>query len=401
MSQNEPIEYLELNARTFDPLKVIRYEKYVKADEYSDYILTSTGLLSIEKKRFHKYLGFNKFSKQSYPIPLKSDGWTGTYERIIKDYKEEVKCCKESSCEMDMTFEEFLIRNQNWHKKYVVEHMADLTAQIFQPMELAAHPISKLLDNGYKMYETLDNGGIGFIVMCNESGSGNQQEKDVWIYGRTKNVIENCFSPYDQKYIIFDNLIKRYSPTELFIGKSGLNSMTKFSGGHGEQFDGNSILMRLDGLKYVHIGINVFEFTVDEPIIKYVSSVGNSSVPYPYAESQNWCYCMLNNTKKPIENYPNREELGEVFGDEDENESGDQESDDDDDDDDNEKKNNKNKTNSIDSMSMESVTVYIAGRNTAEERYEARPNDDDDDNIDHMDTDTGTDADRDTNKVSN
>ncbi len=115
--------------------------------------------------------------------------------------------------------------------------------------------------------------------------------------GGQKKVIQN--SDDTEEYIMFDNLIKKYRPTDIFIGKSVLNDMTKSSGGHGDKFDGNSILIKLDGSgpsKYVH-GIVVFEFTTDEPITKYVSSVGNNSVPYPYAESQNWCYCMSNNVK--------------------------------------------------------------------------------------------------------
>lgn len=54
------------------------------------------------------------------------------------------------------------------------------------------------------------------------------------------------------------------------------------------------------------------EFTTDEPITRYVSSVGNSQVPYPYAESDDWCYCLLEYKKTPAYQHPNRHNLGEV-----------------------------------------------------------------------------------------
>ncbi len=112
------MQYLELDPIEFNPLKVITYEKYVRSDDYSQRILSTTGLLSNEKKKIHKYLGFNKFSKESYQVPLKSEGWIGTYERIIKDYEEEEEeeYHKENNYEMELTFEKFFIEQHDQHK---------------------------------------------------------------------------------------------------------------------------------------------------------------------------------------------------------------------------------------------------------------------------------------------
>jgi hypothetical protein len=63
----------------------------------------------------------------------------------------------------------------------------------------------------------------------------------------------------------------------------------------------------------VYVGISVFEFTIDEKITKYISSVGNNCVPYPYAESLNWCYNMDGITRTPVSDHENREKLGSVF----------------------------------------------------------------------------------------
>jgi hypothetical protein len=75
----------------------------------------------------------------------------------------------------------------------------------------------------------------------------------------------------------------------IFIGKSPLNKTTKFSGGHGPKFDGNSILVQLTSdtkkniYKYLFIGCSIMEFMTSYEIVKYSSPVGNNDVPYPYA----------------------------------------------------------------------------------------------------------------------
>lgn len=74
-----------------------------------------------------------------------------------------------------------------------------------------------------------------------------------------------------------------YTPEKIFIGKSPLNKMTEFSGGHGSYFDGNSILLKISSDKYIYIGARIFSFKPYSEIIDYVSPVGNSDVPYPYA----------------------------------------------------------------------------------------------------------------------
>lgn len=70
---------------------------------------------------------------------------------------------------------------------------------------------------------------------------------------------------------------------KIFVGTSPLNSMTNYSGGFGKKFDGNSILLHLDGNNYVYIGQEIYRFKSFGEIITYFSPVGNSDVPYPYA----------------------------------------------------------------------------------------------------------------------
>lgn len=80
----------------------------------------------------------------------------------------------------------------------------------------------------------------------------------------------------------YDLLLEHFTDN-VYIGKSPLNEMTEFSGGHGDNFDGNSILLHLVDNHYLFIGHEIFSFEASSTIVKYVSPVGNNDVPYPYA----------------------------------------------------------------------------------------------------------------------
>ena len=61
---------------------------------------------------------------------------------------------------------------------------------------------------------------------------------------------------------------------------------------------GNSILVK-KGNKYVYIGESVKEFVTTDNIKKYVSPVGNSAVPYPFAVGDQYTYLMLEGKALP------------------------------------------------------------------------------------------------------
>lgn len=218
-------------------------------------------------KKYHKYCGFNKFTDEIYDLPSTEDGW-----KIKKN--------------------EYILRGSfNKNLSLFTED---------KQINFSAY-------DGWNFYQTLDNYGTGFLVFIDEL------EQNVHIYGRTHDVI-----PYDyqcDEFAIFNNLIGTYNPISIFIGKSSLNDMTNFSGGHGDKYDGNSILLRIGDkteFRYLFIGSDIYEFTTDEIITKYVSSVGNNQVPYPYAESENWCYCMSGCGKSLTANHPEREKSGHI-----------------------------------------------------------------------------------------
>ena len=320
-------EYLDVTL--LDPDRIMKYKKWVDNGDDTQSMLSTKGMLSAEEGKYHKYCGFNKFSKETYPIPPKNEGWNNQFDEILEEYKDE---CEEREKYKDhyaqkgkamKTLEEYMEKNLKYHIKYVIESMCDPSAKIFQPSQ------TKLVDRhqGFKMYKTLDNYGIGFVVFVGKDKGENDMGVDtVYVYGRTTDLItdEERYDELD----IFVNLIKCYKTLEVWIGTSSENEMTRYSGGYGDKWDGNSILLRIEnvpegenvlqenrtnGFRYVHIGIDMFEFVTDQPVIKYISSVGNNCVPYPYAETQDWCYCMLNCTKSLTQYHKDRELKGEVF----------------------------------------------------------------------------------------
>jgi len=143
-----------------------------------------------------------------------------------------------------------------------------------------------------KTYFTHSNGGRPFKVV-NDSSS-----QKITVY----KVILN--SPGDENdYICPPVLEAEY--TTIFIGKSNKNKQTKFNGGYGKEFNGNSILIKKKNTdtdtdtstastnKYIFIGDTIYSFTALDEIVKFKSPVGNSDVPYPCAMDRSGNFYLL------------------------------------------------------------------------------------------------------------
>ncbi|PNW78622.1 hypothetical protein CHLRE_09g389500v5 [Chlamydomonas reinhardtii] len=65
-------------------------------------------------------------------------------------------------------------------------------------------------------------------------------------------------------------------------------------------YGGSSVLIGLGGCKYIFVGMEAYSFTTeDDEIRDYVSTMGNSAVPYPYAVGAQNCYYMIEDTYIP------------------------------------------------------------------------------------------------------
>lgn len=133
-------------------------------------------------------------------------------------------------------------------------------------------------------FDIHDNGGRPFRVRV----TGRKGHREVRVYVRTQS---GAFDRARPKFV--------WTHTSVWIGKSPLTPMTSFSGGHGSEFDGNTILVDLQNETgdYVFIGSEIYRFRPLAPVVKYVSEVGNSDVPYPYGvDAQGNYYLMIENT---------------------------------------------------------------------------------------------------------
>jgi len=125
-----------------------------------------------------------------------------------------------------------------------------------------------------RTFFTHDNGDRPFKVTIDE--------QNVKVYGKTENDV------YSENPEL--NLISE----ETFIGKSPENAMTLFSGGYGDEFDGNSILIKTGQNEYFFIGRMTVKFSSIDQITRFTSPVGNNDVPYPYAvDTLNNYYLMI------------------------------------------------------------------------------------------------------------
>ncbi len=149
-------------------------------------------------------------------------------------------------------------------------------------------------------YQIHDNGGRPFTVKI----AGNR----VRIY---KNDFDDEIE-YTEPF--FDEIVER-----VFVGESPKNEMTEFSAGHGDSFKGNSLLLCTSELEYVFIGEKVYSFSALSEIVQYVSPVGNSDVPYPYAiDIENRAYLMTENvivqlTDEEVQNIPEFDPYGDCY----------------------------------------------------------------------------------------
>ncbi len=135
-----------------------------------------------------------------------------------------------------------------------------------------------------KQYTILDNGGRPFKVHVY-----NNNHLQVF----THEELDDFFQFEDPKYNI---LVYETDFINIFIGQHPV-SMKIYDDNYDLSFEGNSILVEIDNNTYIFIGINIFKFNSLCKINYYLSIIGNSSVPYPYAiDEQNNIYLMIENT---------------------------------------------------------------------------------------------------------
>jgi hypothetical protein len=129
-----------------------------------------------------------------------------------------------------------------------------------------------------KHYDIHDNGGRPFRVFIDGS--------KVSIY---KDIQTDWNLPPD-----YSKLIKTLKVKEVIVGKSsGLAEGADHTAKDAKMFVGNTILLHVSGKKYIYIGVEIYEFIMEDDFEAYFSMVGRSDVPYPVVLGKTNVYFML------------------------------------------------------------------------------------------------------------
>jgi hypothetical protein len=115
-----------------------------------------------------------------------------------------------------------------------------------------------------------------------------------------KNSYDKNFKNYEKKFkpnlkgsFNKPKLLHILVPQKIFIGKSVKNKMTEYSGGHGDEFDGNSVLLQLYKNLYMFIGGFIKYLMIHEEVKEFHSPIGNNDVTYPWILTNKNEYILL------------------------------------------------------------------------------------------------------------
>lgn len=163
-----------------------------------------------------------------------------------------------------------------------------------------------------RRYLIHDNGGRPFMVQIDKSVkifklptdfNFNESPNTSWWNG-----ILRLFSQKERKNytVYYTVLVREFNPRKIYVGRSPKTDLTRFSGGYGPEFDGNTILLQLHKNKMVYIGSEIYEFNLEkgDSVEYYVSPVGNNDVPYPTLIGKKNVYFMLDKEYVPMKYIP-------------------------------------------------------------------------------------------------
>ena len=138
---------------------------------------------------------------------------------------------------------------------------------------------TRKVSKGIKTYDVHDNGNRPFRVEV----SG----KQVSIYKGT--------SPEGSNYrnLDYSTLVKTLTVSAVHVGESTCHKSAYIQDLCGKPASGNTILLHISGNKYMFVGQEVYEFTMEDDFEAYYSQVGNNDVPYPITLGSKYVYLML------------------------------------------------------------------------------------------------------------
>lgn len=173
--------------------------------------------------------------------------------------------------------------------------------------------------NVAKRVYVVDNGGIPFIVELSQlSGRGIAQ-----VHRLRNNLPVESSDDFEVRDVSKQGLWykpwKSFDYKQVWVGldptETQKKSIWKSIFGTGWWHGGNSVLLQVAENRYISIGWDVYEFTthVDDDIMDYVSVMGNSAVPYPYAVGKINTYLTMEKVSIPNHMVPNGMDPYNIF----------------------------------------------------------------------------------------
>lgn len=143
---------------------------------------------------------------------------------------------------------------------------------------------------GAKRYDIHDNGGRPFRVEV--------AGKNVVIYKGTPTRGPDGELDYDN--MDYSKVIKKLAVTAVHVGQSTCNKAAYIKDECGKWATGNTMLLHLRGNKYVYVGPEIYEFTMEDDFEAFYSQVGNNDVPYPVVVGSKYVYFLLDGDHKTL-----------------------------------------------------------------------------------------------------
>lgn len=103
--------------------------------------------------------------------------------------------------------------------------------------------------------------------------------RDIKMLPKYKEITKKLTKTKNGDYILND--FNQKPVKNVFVGFSPVTPMTLFSGGYGQKFIGNTILIHINNLEYILVSDSVSKFTARAFIDHFQSELGNNHVPYP------------------------------------------------------------------------------------------------------------------------
>jgi hypothetical protein len=140
---------------------------------------------------------------------------------------------------------------------------------------------------GKQTFTTLDYGDKPFRVEVTDEVVSVYDNYDLIRNGKKK-----------WEKLVQKNLLTISSYEQIFIGTDS---------NYGPKGDGNSMLVKKSDNEYIYIGNQIYSFETTDEIQSYHSTIGNSSVPYPYAIGTDNTYLMIESVKISNEKLKSRD----------------------------------------------------------------------------------------------